>query len=96
MVKINGNDSSKTVKAKVKYQDKFDGQFPGEVLIVLNTLQGTITAIFSASLINETGRTIDAFIIDESEDSYLVDLPTYTFTSGSRAWFAKKLVTTEV
>lgn len=95
MVTINGNGSSKTVKARVKYQDRFDGQFPGEVLITLNALEGTITAIFSSSLIDETKGTIEAVVIDERGDSYLVDLPTYTFTSGSRVWFAKNLVTME-
>ena len=95
MVTINGNGSSKTVKARVKYKDKFDGQFPGEVLITFNALEGTITAIFSSALIDETKRTIDAVVIDERKDSYLVDLPTYTFTTGSRVWFDKGFVTME-
>ena len=95
MTTINGNGSTKTAKARVKYKDKYDGQFPGEALITLNTLEGTITAIFSLSLINENNRTIEAVVIDERGDSYLVDLPTYTFTTGSRVWFPKKFVTME-
>jgi len=95
MVTINGNGSAKTVKARVKYKDKYEGQFPGEALITFNAIDGTITAIFSSTLVNENSGTIDAVVIDESKDSYLVDLPTYTFTTGSRVWFAKNLVITE-
>lgn len=96
MAIINNNSLEKIRKAKVKYEGKFSGQFPGEVLITFNSLEGELTAIFPLSSIDEEHHVIYAVVIDEREDSYLIDLPTHTFTSGSKAWVPRSLVTVEV
>ena len=96
MVIINNNGLEKIRKAKVKYENKFSGQFPGEALVTFQSSEGELTAIFPLSSIDEEHEAIFAIVIDEKEDSYLVDLPTYTFTSGSKAWFPRSLVTVEV
>jgi len=96
MAIINNNGLEKIRKAKVKYENKFSGQFPGEALITIHSSEGELMAIFPLSSINEEEKIIYAVVIDEKEDSYLVDLPTYTFTSGSKAWFPRSHVTVEV
>lgn len=96
MVIINNNGLDKIRKAKVKYEKKFSGQFPWEALVTIHSLGGELTAIFPLSSIDEERKVIYAVVIDEKEDSYLVDLPTHTFTSGSKAWFSRSLVTVEV
>jgi len=96
MVIINNNGLKKIRKAKVKYEKKFNGQFPWEALITIHSLGGELTAIFPLSSIDEERKVVYAIVIDEREDSYLVDLPTHTFTSGSKAWFSRSLVTVEV
>lgn len=85
------NNSSRVGPAKVKYAGISKGQFSGEVIVTVNTVKGPVTAIFPLSSVNRTSGTIDAVVIDEKADRYLVDLPTYTFTSGSKAWFSKEL-----
>jgi len=96
IIKRNGRD--KIRKAKVKYEKKFSGQFTWEALITFNSMGGELTAIFPLSSIDEERKVISAIIIDENEkdDSYLIDLPAPTFTSGSKAWFSRSLVTVEV
>ena len=96
MAIINDNGLGKGRKAKVKYEKKFSGQFPGEALVIIHSSEGKLTAIFPLSSIDEEQGVIYAIVIDEREDSYLVDLPTYTFTSGSKAWFPRSHVTVEV
>lgn len=96
MVMINGNDAGKGRNAKVRYENKMAGQFPGEALITILSLEGKLTALFPLSSIDEEHHAVYAIIIGEREDSYLVDLPNYTFTSGSKAWFSRELVTVEV
>lgn len=96
MTIINSNGSDKIRKARVKYEKKFNGQFPWEALITIHSLGGELTAIFPLSSIDEERKAVYAIVIDEKEDSYLVDLPTHTFTSGSKAWFPRSLVTVEV
>jgi hypothetical protein len=88
---VNGRQTAK--KASVKYDKVFDGQFPGEVIVTLTTSQGKITAILPFSSVDKETNSINVYLIDEQEDQFLVDLPTYTFTSGSRAWFPKTSVT---
>ena len=94
IIKSNGLD--KIRKAKVKYEKKFNGQFPWEALITIHSLGGELTAIFPLSSIDEEHEVVYAVVIDEKEDSYLVDLPNHTFTSGSKAWFPRSLVSMEV
>ena len=96
IIKSNGRD--KIRRAKVKYENKFSGQFPWEALITIHSRGGELTAIFPLSSIDEEEKVIYAVVIDENEkeDSYLVDLPAHTFTSGSKAWFPRSLVTLEV
>ncbi len=94
IIKSNGRD--KIRKAKVRYENKFNGQFPWEALITIRSTEGELTAIFPLSSIDEERKVIYAIVIDEKEDSYLVDLPAPTFTSGSKAWFSRSLVTMEV
>ena len=93
IIKTNGLD--KIRKAKVKYEERFNGQFPWEVMVTINSLGGEITTILPLSSIDEDRKVIFAIVIDEKEDSYLVDLPSQTFTSGSKAWFPRNLVTVE-
>ena len=89
---INGNGVNKAIKAKVKFIGMSKGQFPDEVIVELDTSRGIVSAIFASSLIDDTDRTVVGVIIDEREDNLLVDLPTYTFTSGSKVWFHKNRV----
>lgn len=93
---INNNGLGKVRKAKVKYERKFSGQFPGEALVVIRSSEGNLTAIFPLSSIDEKNGVVYAVVIDEKEDSYLVDFPNYTFTSGSKAWLPRGLVKVEV
>lgn len=90
---ININGREKIRKAKVRYENKFRGQFPWEALVTFHSLGGELTAIFPLSSIDEEHKVIYAVVIDEKEDSYLVDLPAHTFTSGSKAWVSRNLVT---
>lgn len=96
MVIIKRNGRDKIRKAKVKYENKFSGQFSWEALITFRSMGGELTAIFPLSSIDEDRKVISAVIIDEKDDSYLVDLPAPTFTTGSKAWFPRSLVTVEV
>jgi hypothetical protein len=93
----NGNNhSNKAVRGKVKYNSLSRGQFSEELIVTLLTSnKGLITAIFSESFIDKKNKSVDAFIIDEKGDSFLVELPNYSFTSGSKVWFPKKNVALE-
>lgn len=92
MEKLSVNGREKAKEASVKYEEIFEGQFPDEAIITLSTSEGKLTAILPLSSIDRTTDSIIVYVIDEKEDLFLVDLPTYTFTSGSRAWFAKNAV----
>ena len=76
----------------VKYVKISKGQFPEEYIVTFQTTKGVITAILSASYIDADDETVSASVIAEEKDSFLVDLPTYTFTTGSKVWFPKNAV----
>ena len=83
---------NKNREIKIKYQDIIDGQFPGEKIVRIINKDGTIlTGIFSDNNIKEDALT--AWIIQETENDYLVELPNPTLTNGSKAWVSKDLVT---
>lgn len=86
------NGVSKVGKGWIKYKNIAEGQFSGEMIITFKTLKGELTAIFPSSYIDKTQQSFSAIVIGVEEDRYLVDLPTYTFTTGSRAWFPKEAV----
>ena len=92
MNRINGHGWMSAKKAMVKYESILDGQFPEEFIVTIHAHQGQLTAIFPSSAINKDSEAIIVAVIDEEEDRYLVDLPTYTFTTGSKVWFAKDSV----
>ncbi len=89
---LNSNGFDKARKASVKCVAISDGQFSEELVVTVNAISGPVTGIFPLSSVDKTHRTVTVFIISEQNDRYLVDLPTYTFTSGSKAWFSKEAV----
>ena len=95
MVKLNSNGLKKALQGRIKCIDIVDGQFPEEFTVTLDTTTGKLTAIFPSSYIDTDERTVSVFIVGEKEDLFLVDLPTYTFTTGSKVWFPKKAVALE-
>ena len=92
MKRLSNNERQKAREASVKYDEFFEGQFPGEAIVTLSTLQGKLTAILPLSSIDRIKGSISVYVIDEQGDRFLIDLPTYTLTSGSRAWIAKSAV----
>ena len=89
---LNSNGFDKARKARVKCVTMSDGQFSGEVVATLNAISGPVTGIFPLSSVDRSRGTVTVFIVSEQGDRYLVDLPTYTFTTGSKAWFPKEAV----
>ncbi len=92
MVTINGNGINIAKKGRVKYVKIFKGQFSEEYVVTFNSNKGVLTAIFPSSYIDSDEGTISVFVIAAEKDSFLVDLPTYTFTTGSKVWFPKNAV----
>ena len=92
MVTINGNGLSETKQGRVKYANISKGQFSEEYIVTFNAIKGMLTAIFSSSYVDADSGTISVSIIAEEKDSFLVDLPTHTFTTGSKVWFPKNVV----
>jgi len=74
----------------IKYDELHEGLLPNENVIVFSTPSGKLTGLFNKSSINVKNQSINVSIIGEHESMFLIDLPTYTFTSGSRAWVLKK------
>lgn len=95
MVTINGNGLSEAKKGHVKYAKIIKGQFSEEYIVTFNANKGMLTAICSSSYIDSVAGTINVAVIAEEKDSFLVDLPTYTFTTGSKVWFPKEAVSIE-
>ncbi len=88
-----GNGANdRATQAKVKYEKISSGQFPDEVVVTVVASHGALTAIFPSSSVDIEARTVSVFVLEERPDSYLVDLPTYTFSSGSTALFPKASV----
>lgn len=92
MIRLNGAIHNEVKQAKVKYDEIIEGKFPEEVIVTMSAFKGKLTAIFPSSSIDKATGSINAFVIAKEGDLYLVDLPTYTLTSGSKAWFPKELV----
>jgi hypothetical protein len=80
-------------QAKVRANHVSEGQFPGEYFVQLSTVDGNVNAFFPSSSVDESSRTINVIIISKRDNDILVNLPTGTLSSGSRAWFSKELVT---
>ncbi len=91
----NKNGSNEVKQGRVKYARISKGQFSEEYIVTLIANQGQLTGIFSSSDIDKDDETITVFVVAEKEDSYLVDLPAYTFTTGSKVWFPKDAVLLE-
>ena len=92
MVTINGNGLSETKQGWVKYANITKGQFLEEYIVTFNANKGKLTAIFPSSYIDVDAGAVSVFIIAEEKNSFLVDLPTHTFTTGSKVWFPKNAV----
>ena len=92
---INGNGLERAKSGRIKCVNIIDGQFPEEFTVTLEATSGRFTAIFPSSSIDIGMRTVRVSVIGEKEDLFLVDLPTYTFTTGSKVWFSKKAVSLE-
>lgn len=86
---LNGNIFDKARQARIKWVAISNGQFSGEVVVTIDTIDGPLTGIFPSSYIDKTSGTITVFVIAEQSDRYLIDLPSQTLTSGSKAWFTK-------
>jgi hypothetical protein len=95
MEKKNGNGKGGIKHAQVKFVDISTGQFSGEVIVTFCGVKGNITCIFPKSFINEKNKTINVSLVDEKDELFLVDLPTYTFTTGSRVWLSKDVIQLE-
>jgi hypothetical protein len=91
MTKKNGDDTRKTL-ARVQYSNISNGQFSDEYVVQINTGRQNIVGIFPSHLVDKKARTVGAYIIKESEDQYLVALPSTTFTTSSNVWFPKQHV----
>jgi len=95
MMPMFNNSLNKTRQGWVKYKDILDGQFSEEFIVTFSTSKGLLTAIFPSSFIDKDKGAVSVFVIGEEKDLFLVDLPNYTFTTGSKAWFPKKAVSLE-
>lgn len=90
---LNSNGFDKPRQATIKCATISQGQFSEEVIVTLDALDGPLTGFFPQSFIDMTSGTIQVFVISEQGDRYLIDLPSPTVTSGSKAWFLKSSVT---
>ena len=90
MVKLSENGFNKSRQGFVKCLEIKDGQFPEEFTVTLDATIGQLIAIFPSVSINVEQGTVNVSIIAEKEDEFLVDLPTYTFSTASKVWFSKK------
>jgi hypothetical protein len=89
------NAKEETRSGTVVARSVSPGQFPGERFVELNTTGGIVAAFFPLSSINESNRTIRVVIVTKESKHYLVNLPSCTLTTGSRAWFPEEVVTVE-
>jgi hypothetical protein len=71
------------------------GQFPGEYFVQLNTVDGMVRAFFPSHSVDESTQKIKVLILFKDGCQYLVNLPSYTLTTGPRAWFSEEFVTVE-
>lgn len=95
MAKLNSNGLDKALQGWIKCVNIADGQFPEEFTVTLDTNSGQLIAIFPSSFIDVGRGTVMISVVGEKEDLFLVDLPTYTFTTGSKVWFPKEAVLLE-
>lgn len=78
--------------AKVTYAQIYAGQLPNEFVVTLKTSMGLVSTTLQSNCIDQQNKTVNAVVISQENDQYLVDLPTDTFISGSKAWFPKDSV----
>ena len=95
MAKLNSNGLDKAIQGWVKCVKIAKGQFSEEFTVTLDATGGRLTAIFPSSYIDTHKGTVRVSVVGEKEGLFLVDLPTYTFTTGSKVWFPKKAVLLE-
>jgi hypothetical protein len=86
------NDTTMNSPAKIRYTHISAGQFSDEVVVQLDTPQQSIVGIFPSHFIDEKSRTVQAMLVQQSDDAYLVALPSTTFTTSSNVWFLKEKV----
>ena len=89
---INNNGFEKALQGRVKCASISKGQFSEEYVVTLNTKRGVLTAIFPSPYIDVGDGTVSVFVVAEEGDLFLVDLPTHTFTTGSKVWLSKNAV----
>lgn len=87
------NGYGEAQQAEVSTVRTIVGKFPDEVIVVMESDEEQLTAVFPSSSVNSTTGKVNARVLGERKNSYLVQLPAYTFTTGSRAWIPKKFVT---
>lgn len=93
---MNLSHSNEALEVKVKYEKIYAGQFPNEVIATFIGLKGKFTVILPSSFVDKSTQSINAFVVNQEGDKYLVDLPTHTITSGSKVWFGKKSILGDV
>ena len=89
---VGRRENAKPIKVKIK--KVIPTTFPDEVIVTLEISGEQLTAIFPSSTVNTNAKTVDATVIERKGDLYLIELPTSTFTTGSKAWVPKALVAT--
>lgn len=95
MEKANDNGSGLPLRGRVRFNKISKGQFSDEFVVTVHTKDGILVGVFPSASIDKQAGTINAFIVKESDDEYLVDLPTHTFTTSSKVWFPKNVVSFE-
>jgi len=87
------NSHGEARRAEVATLRTIASKYPDEVIVVMESADEQLTAIFPLSSVNGTTGKVSAKVLGERKDSYLIELPAYTLTTGSRAWILKKFVT---
>lgn len=59
-------------------------QQPKELIVQFKINGDEFTAFVPDQFVNQSKRTLDAYIVADYEDSWLIDIPAETLTSGSR------------
>jgi len=92
MISFGGDGVSEVRPARVRCERMRSGQFPDEVVVTMTASRGELVGIFPSSSTDSDRRTVSVSVVDEKPGQFLVELPAYTFTSGSKVWFPKASV----
>lgn len=88
----NNGDEYFADEAEVLYTQIHNGQLPNEYIVTLEASNGPVNTILQSDFIDQLNQTISGVVISQDDERYLVDLPTYTFTTGSKVWFPRSSV----